>query len=131
MKVKSLFLALALTLSFTPNIAQANVRPVVESFSFTPNDLDLISANTNVAFELIVSHPSGIKNTSTLATLTGPNGSTLATYLTRADSPINLAQAKVSFKGTLTVPQNIVAGAYAVSVAEVNNNSTAGYEYGT
>jgi hypothetical protein len=131
MKIKSLFLALALTLSFTPNIAQANVRPVVESFSFTPNDLDLISANTNVAFELIVSHPSGIKNTSTLATLTGPNGSTLATYLTRADSPINLAQAKVSFKGTLTVPQNIVAGAYAVSVAEVNNNSTAGYEYGT
>jgi hypothetical protein len=84
-----------------------------------------------VVFELVVSHPSGIKNTSTLATLTGPNGSTLATYLTRTDSPISLAQAKVTFKGTLTVPQATPAGAYTISVAEVNNNSSAGYEYGT
>jgi hypothetical protein len=44
---------------------------------------------------------------------------------------MNLAQAKVTFKGTLTIPQNILAGAYTVSVAEVKNNSTAGYEYGT
>jgi hypothetical protein len=118
-------------IGIVPVVAQANVRPVVESFSFTPNDLDLISANTNVAFELVVSHPSGIKNISTLAALTGPNGSTLATNLTRTDSPVNLAQAKVTFKGTLTVPQNIVAGSYSVSVAEVNNNPAVGYEYGT
>ena len=131
MKIKSALVAAFLMIGIAPGIAQANERPVVESFSFTPNDLDLISANTNVAFELVVSHPSGIKNTSTLATLTGPNGSTLATYLTRTDSPVNLAQSKVTFKGTLTVPQNIAAGAYSVSVAEVNNNSSAGYEYGT
>jgi hypothetical protein len=31
----------------------------------------------------------------------------------------------------LTVPQNVVAGSYSVSVAEVNNNPAAGYEYGT
>jgi len=131
MKIKSALVAAFLMIGIAPGIAQANERPVVESFSFTPNDLDLISANTNITFELVVSHPSGIKNTSTLATLTGPNGSTLATYLTRTDSPVNLAQTKVTFKGTLTVPQNIAAGAYTVSVAEVNNNSTAGYEYGT
>jgi hypothetical protein len=131
MKIKSALLAAFLMIGIAPGIAQANERPIVESFSFTPNDLDLISASTNVAFELVVSHPSGIKNTSTLATLTGPYGSTLATYLTRTDSPVNLAQSKVTFKGTLTVPQNIAAGAYSVSVAEVNNNSTAGYEYGT
>ena len=131
MKIKSALTILFLIFSLTPIDAQANVRPVIESFVFTPNDIDLISENTNVAFELVVSHPSGIKNTSTLATLTGPNGSTLATYLTRTDSPVNLAQAKVTFKGTLTVPQNIAAGAYSVSVAEVNNNSSAGYEYGT
>jgi hypothetical protein len=131
MKIKSAVVAILLMIGLVPGVAQANARPVVESFSFTPNDLDLISANTNVAFELVVSHPSGIRNTSILATLTGPNGSTLATYLTRTDSPINLAQTKVTFKGTLTVPQNITAGAYAVSVAEVNNNASAGYEYGT
>jgi hypothetical protein len=131
MKIKSALVAILLMIGLAPGVAQANERPVVDSFTFTPNDLDLISANTNVVFELVVSHPSGIKNTSTLATLTGPNGSTLATYLTRTDSPVNLAQAKVTFKGTLTVPQNIAAGAYSVSVAEVNNNSSAGYEYGT
>ena len=131
MKIKSALIAILLMIGLAPGVAQANVSPVVESFSFTPNDLDLISANTNVVFELVVSHPSGIKNTSTFATLTGPNGSTLATYLTRTDSPINLAQAKVTFKGTLTVPQNIIAGAYAVSMTGVDNNSTAGYEYNT
>ena len=131
MKIKSALVAILLTIGFTPGVAQANERPVVESFSFTPNDLDLISANTNVAFELVVSHPSGIKNISTLATLTGPYGSTLATNLTRTDSPVNLAQSKVTFKGTLKIPQNIANGAYVVSVAEVNNNSSAGYEYGT
>ena len=131
MKIKSALVAILLMVGLAPGVAQANVRPVVESFSFTPNDLDLISANTNVAFELVVSHPSGIKSISTFATLTGPNGSTLGTYLTRTDSPVNLAQIKVTFKGTLTVPQNIAAGAYTVSVAEVNNNASAGYEYGT
>jgi hypothetical protein len=126
MRIKIFVAITILIFSFAPTATHANVRPVVESFSFTPNDLDLISANTNVVFELVVSHPNGIKNITTLATLTGPNGSTLATYLTRTDSPINLAQAKVTFKGTLTIPQNIAAGAYVVSVAEVNNNSTTG-----
>ena len=131
MKIKSLLVALALALSFMPSIAQANVRPTVESFTFTPNDVELIAANTIVSFELVVSHPSGIKNNSTAATLTGPYGSTLQANLTRNDSPINLSLTKVTFKGNLTIPQAIPAGAYTISVAEVNNNSTAGYEYGT
>ena len=114
-----------------PISAQANVRPVVESFTFTPNDVELISANTNISFELVVSHPSGIKNTSTTATLTGPYGSSLAANLTRNDLPINLSLTKVTFKGSLTIPQVIPSGAYTISVAEVNNNSSAGYEYGT
>jgi hypothetical protein len=131
MRIKSLLLALALALSFIPAVAQANVRPIVESFTFTPNDVELIAANTNVSFELVVSHPSGVKNTSTTATLTGPYGSTLSANLTRNDSPINLSLTKVTFKGSLTIPQAIPAGAYTISVAEVNNNSSAGYEYGT
>ena len=131
MKIKSALVAILLMIGLAPGVAQANARPVVESFSFTPNDLDLISANTNVVFELVVSHPSGIKNISTLASLTGPNGSTLAVVLNRTDSPLNLNLSKVTFKGILTVPQNIAPGAYAVSVVEVYNNSIAGYEYST
>ena len=131
MKIKSALVAILLMTGLTPGVAQANERPVVESFSLTPNDLDLISANTNVVFELVVSHPSGIKNLSTLATLNGPNGSTLATNLIRTDIPVNLAQSKVTFRGTLTIPQIIAVGAYSISAAEVVNNSSAGYEYGT
>jgi len=131
MRFKSLLLASSLALSFIPGVAQANVRPIVESFTFTPNDVELIAANTNVSFELVVSHPSGVKNTSTTATLTGPYGSTLSANLTRNDSPINLSLTKVTFKGSLTIPQAIPAGAYTISVAEVNNNSSAGYEYST
>ena len=131
MKIRSLLVVLVITLSFMPGIAQANVRPTVESFTFTPNDVELIAANTIVSFELVVSHPSGIKNNSTAATLTGPYGSTLQANLTRNDSPINLSLTKVTFKGSLTIPQAIPSGAYTISVAEVNNNSSAGYEYGT
>ena len=131
MKFKSVVILLLLVSGSTPGVAQANVRPIVESFTFTPNDVELIAANTNVSFELVVSHPSGIKNTSTTATLTGPYGSTLSANLARNDLPINLSQTKVTFKGSLTIPQAIPAGVYTVSVAEVNNNSSAGYEYGT
>ena len=131
MKFKSILIVAVLALALTPAIAGANVRPVVESFTFSPNDLDLISANTNVTFELVVSHSSGIKNTTTQVNLAGPNGSTLAANLVRTDLPINTALTKVTFKGVLTIPQGIAAGAYSVSVAEVSNNSTAGYEYGT
>jgi len=131
MKIKSIFLALLLTLSFAPNIAQANVRPVVESFTFTPNEIELISANTTVAFELVVSHPSGIKNTNTQVNLSGPNGSTLAATISRTDTPLNPTLTKVTFKGSLLIPQNIASGAYTITVNEVNNNPSAGYEYGT
>ena len=131
MKVKSILIAAVLALTLTPAIAGANVKPVVESFTFTPNDFDLISANTNVVFELVVSHPSGIRNSSTQVTLTGPYGSTLATNLIRTDSPINLALTKVIFKGTLNVSQGALAGAYSVSAAEVESNSSANNIYGT
>jgi hypothetical protein len=131
MKIKSIFVALLLTSSFAPNIAQANVRPVVESFTFTPNEVELISANTTVAFELVVTHPRGIKNSNTQVNLSGPNGSTLAADLSRIDIPLNPSLTKVTFKGNLVIPQNVSAGAYSVTVNEVSSNPSAGYEYGT
>ncbi len=131
MKIKSALVAILLMIGLAPGVAQANVRPVVESFSFTPNDLDLISANTGVDFELVVSHPSGIRNITTIVKLIGPNNSSLAKVLTRTDTPFNSSLSKVTFKGTLVIPQGVAAGAYTISVDELTNNSTAGYEYGT
>jgi len=132
MKIKSIVLALLLTTSFMPNTANAAYEnPIVEAFTFTPSEIDLATANTKVSFELVVSHPSGIENTSTLATLTNSLGHTLATYLTRTDSPVNSSLAKVTFKGVLTVPLGVSPGVYNISVAAVSNNSSAGYKYST
>jgi len=131
MKIKSVLVAVLLMIGLIPGIAQANVRPIVESFTFTPDDLDLISANTNVAFELVVSHPSGIRNLTTIVRLIGPNNTSLAKVLTRTDTPLNASLNKVTFKGTLVIPQNVTAGAYVISVDELTNNSNAGYEFST
>lgn len=132
MKIKLALIAILLITGLMPiSTSYANVKPVVESFTFTPNEVELISANTNVSFELVVSHPSGIRNTTTQVTLSGPYGSTLATNLTRTDSPINLSLKKVTYRGSLIIPQNINVGPYTVSVAEVSNNSSTGFEYGT
>ena len=39
-------------------LANAAEKPVVESFLFTPNEIDLSTTNTVVNIELVVSHPS-------------------------------------------------------------------------
>jgi hypothetical protein len=111
--------------------AEANQRPVIESFTFTPNDVDLLAADTKVNIELIVSHPSGIENISTMATLTSSRNDTLSTYLTRIDSPVNLALTKVTYRGVLAVPRDITLGVYNFSINSVKNNSSAGYQYET
>ena len=132
MKIKSLVIAATLlAATFYAPLAHANQKPVVESFTFTPTEVDILSANTKVDVELIVSHPSGIENTSTVATLTSSRNDTLSTYLTRIDSPVNSALTKVTYRGSLTVPRDIATGVYNFSVATVRNNSSAGYQYST
>jgi hypothetical protein len=129
MKIKSLFVSVLLLGGVLVPPAHATEKPTVESFTFTPQDIDLAGASTLVSFELVVSHPSGIDSTSTLLTLKNSKNDTLATYLTRTDS--NTASAKVTFRGSLTVPRNINPGVYSFSAAGVKNNSSAGYQYET
>jgi hypothetical protein len=131
MKIKSLLLAVLLVAGLYQNIAHANVQPVVESFTFTPNEVELFSVDTKVVFELVVSHPSGIENQSTKVSLTSSRGDTLSVQLIRADSPVNTTLSKVTFKGTLTVPRDIYPGVYSVTADSVKNNASAGYQYET
>ena len=112
-------------------LATAGEKPVVESFTFTPNEIDLASTNTLVNIELIVSHPSGIENTSVLATFTSSRNDTLANLLTRTDSPVNTALSKVTFKGSISIPRLINTDVYVLTVASIKNNSSAGYQYET
>jgi hypothetical protein len=131
MKIKSIFVAILLLLGFSQNVAQANVRPIVESFTFSPSEIELTSSNTRVEFELVVSHPNGIDNLSTIATLTNSNKDTLKTFLTRTDSPINQLLSKVTFRGALTIPSNVKAGVYTVTAESIKNNPVAGYQFET
>ena len=132
MRIKSIAIAVALVLpTFYAPSAQANQKPVIESFTFTPNEIDITSANTKVEIELIVSHPSGIENSSTLATLSNSRNDSLSTYLTRIDSPVNLSLSKVTYRGSLIVPRNISTGVFNFTVAALRNNNTAGYQYPT
>jgi hypothetical protein len=132
MRIKSIAVALALVLAtFYSPMAQAAQKPVIESFTFTPNEIDITSANTKVDIELVVSHPSGIENLNSMATLANSRKDTLTANLVRIDSPINLSLTKVTYRGSLNVPRDIATGAYNFSVGTLKNNSSAGYQYET
>ena len=132
MKVKSaIFAFIVLLAGLVSSPAQATENPVVESFTFTPTEIDLLDANITLSFELVVSHPFGIENSSTFVTVKDSRGSTWGNFITRSDLPINLALKRVTYKGSLTLPRTLTTGAYSVSAKEVKNNSTAGYSYGT
>ena len=120
-----------ITLCLPQQYAYPNIRPQIESLFFSPNDLELISSDTTVSFELVAFHPNGIKNVQTQVTLTGPYASTLATNLFRTDSPINLSLTRVVFRGAILMPQGVDSGAYSVSVSEIESNSSSGYTYST
>ena len=132
MRIKSIAVAIALVLpTFYAPMAHAAEKPVIESFSFTPNEIDITSANTKVDIELVVSHPSGIENLTTMATLTSSKNDTLSTILKRIESPVNQSLTKVTFRGSLTVPRDIATGVYNFTVAALRNNATTGYQYAT
>ena len=132
MKLKAIVISAVLAvLTIWIPLANAAEKPVVESFLFTPNEIDLSTTNTVVNIELVVSHPSGIENTSVLATFTSSRNDTLATLLSRTDSPVNTSLAKVTFKGSITIPRLINTGVYSLTVANIKNNSSAGYQYET
>jgi hypothetical protein len=132
MKVKSTIFAFSILLTglvSAPAIATEN--PVVESFTFTPTEIDLLDSNVKLSFELIVSHPFGIENSSSFITIKDSVGSTWGTPIFRTDLLENLAQKKVTYKGALTLPRTISPGVYTVSASEVRNNKIAGYSYST
>ena len=55
----------------TPN-SYAVEKPIVESFLASQTDLDLVSPDVNINFEVMISHPEGVENNYT--TLTIANG---------------------------------------------------------
>jgi hypothetical protein len=129
MKIKSLFVAvLLMTGVVVAPAASAAEKPIVESFTFSPQEIDLSLTNTTVTFELVVSHPSGIENTFSTLSLRNSRNDTLTARLNRSDSQLS---PKVKFSGSVTIPKNFYPGVYNFSATSVQNNSSAGYQYET
>jgi hypothetical protein len=133
MKIKSLFVAILLVggILVAPSANAATENPKVESFVFTPTEVDLFGADTTVNFTLVVSHPAGIANTRAYVTLKSTRFDTIGAYLIRTPDSTSLTTPKVTFKGSITVPRDVTPGAYVATVGSLKNNSSAGYEYET
>jgi hypothetical protein len=127
MKIKSLFVAVLLMGGVFVAPAHANEKPTVESFTFSPQEIDVTNSDTTVNFELVVSHPYGISDNSTFLTLINSSKVSLGTYLTRTD--FKNQSTRVTFKGALVVPRNVTPGVYTFSTLGVKNNTSAGYQY--
>jgi hypothetical protein len=130
MKFKSAIFAfcIGITTLWAPS-ASAVEKPVIESFKYTPNEIDLTAADTKVNIELIVSHPSGISNMSVIATLSNSRNDSYVTYLTRIDTPVNLSLSKVTFKGSIVIPRDVITDVYNFTIGAIKNNPAAGYQF--
>jgi hypothetical protein len=132
MKIKSSLVALGLLVSMAalPS-AVALEKPTVESFTASKLDVDVTDPDLTVDFEVVISHPKGLENTSTLLTFTNSQATTISVSLIRTDSPADFTKSKVTYRGKLTLPRSLTPGVYTYSIDGVKNNSDAGTQFPT
>ena len=132
MKIKSIFVAITLLFSVTalPS-AIAVEKPTVESFTASKLDVDVTDPDLTVDFEVVISHPKGLENTSTLLILTNSLATTISVPLIRTDFPVDFTKTKVTFKGKLTLPRSLTPGVYTYSIDGVRNNIDSGTRFPT
>ena len=104
----------------TPN-SYAVEKPVVESFLASQTDLDLVSPDLNINFEVVVSHPEGIENKYTTLTITNGGSFSVSTQLKRIDEPVNYLSKKVTFRGNIVIPRGFKSGVYTYSIDGVTS----------
>ena len=116
MKIKSIFVAVLLAAGVV--VAPANAAdvgwqvPTFKSLGVEPNEIDLTSANPVATFTLVVTHPLGIKSTSTRLRLFNSTGYELQTDLIRTDNPVQFDKKEVTFVGRITLPRTMSEGVY-------------------
>ena len=116
----------------TPN-SFAVEKPVIESFVASQTDLDLVSPDLNINFEVVVSHPEGIENRYTTLTITNGGTFSVSTQLKRIDEPVNYSSKKVTFRGNIVIPRGFKSGVYTYSIdgvtsgiEKINNGTNTG-----
>ena len=77
MRLKSLFLLTCLFTSVTFfNVSAAALeKPTVQSFTLSKIDIDITDPNLTIDFEVVITHPKGIEDVSTLLTFTNSQSS--------------------------------------------------------
>ena len=96
-------------------------KPTVESFLASQTDLDLISPDLNINFEVVVSHPEGIENRYTNLTIANGGTFSVSTQLKRIDEPVNYLSKKVTFRGNIVIPRGFKSGVYTYSIDGVTS----------
>ena len=133
MRIKSLFLLTCLFTSVTFfNVSAAALeKPTVQSFTLSKIDIDITDPNFTIDFEVLITHPKGIEDVSTLLTFTNFQSVNISVPLVRIDSPVDFSKKEVVFKGKLTLPRTLNAGVYTYSIDGVKNNFDSGTRFPT
>ena len=131
MKIKSIFVAVLLMAGVV--VAPANAAddsyefPVVTSFTVSPKEIDVAAVNPTLTFTLEVSHNIGIASTVAILQFSSSKAnSQLSTKLERTDSPIDFKLKKVTFKGTLVLPNSLSPGLYSFYAEPISGIAPSG-----
>jgi hypothetical protein len=101
-------------------------KPVLNTFSFSPNEIELSSGKTDVEITLTVTHPLGISNQSVVIHLENSvygGNFAYSTTIARADSPANSKLNVVTFKGILKLDPSMPAGVWELSSETLTPNT--------
>jgi hypothetical protein len=126
MKIKSIFVAVLLGLSFVAVPAQGSDIPELGVFEFSPQEIDLTGASTDVSIRVSFVHPNGIENSKVTAQLSDQFQNTFLVDLTRYSSSTLNGSTEVFFKGTISVPRTSKSGIYKIKVLSVQSESPGG-----
>ena len=101
--------------------------PVATSFTVSPKEIEVAAANPTLTFTLDVTHNIGISTTSTnLRFSDSVSNVQLITKLTRIDSPVDTKLKKVTFRGTLVLPNSLAPGLYSFYAEPITGIAPAG-----
>ncbi len=131
MKIKSLLVAVLLMAGVVvvpaPATADSYEFPVVTSFTVSPKEIDVAAVNPTLTFTLDVTHNIGISTTTTNLKFSDASSNVqLMTKLTRVDSPVDTKLKKVTFKGTLVLPNSLAPGLYSFYAEPITGIAPAG-----
>jgi len=137
MKIKSIFVAVLLAAGVVVAPASAAEdakvlqKPKLESFVFSPKEIELTAGDQKVTLEVTVSHPVGIISKTIdviFSKVVASTSITFSTTLSRLDSPVNPKLTTVIFKGQVNIPASTPPGVWNISTSPILGYSPSGGE---